>query len=128
MAHVHGAEGMATAAKAAGMMKGMAESAKSAGGMGKMMGEMGMGPMMGGMGPGPGHMMANIPQAAKGAAGAGAAMAASSQAGGGFLSKLARHPGVVFGLGVAAGVLIYKYRKAIIGITAQATGKTGEKE
>lgn len=119
---------MAAAAKAAGPMKGMAESAKSAGGMGKMMGEMGMGPMMGGMGPGTGHMMANMPEAAKGAAAAGAAVAASSQARGSFLSKLARHPGVVFGLGVAAGILIYKYRKAIIGATAQATGKSKEPE
>ena len=121
---------MTAAAKTAGAMKGMAESAQPAGEMGKMMAGMGMagesmGPMMGGMGPGAGQMMANMPQAAKGAA-AGTAIAVSSKAGEGFLSKLARHPGVVFGLGIAAGFMIYKYRKAIIGTTAQATGKSEE--
>jgi ABC-type polysaccharide/polyol phosphate export permease len=35
------------------------------------------------------------------------------------MSKLAKHPVLVFGLGVAAGYLVYKYRKNIISSAAK---------
>lgn len=152
MAHVHGAAGAIKAAGKAGeMAKGAAEGAMKAGGMAKgamdhammghaageaMGGMMGAGQMGGGM-MGAGHMMADMPmmvhgsgQLVKGVAkgamtgGAmGAAMATTSHNTGGFMSSLAKHPWLVFGLGVAAGVLIYKYRKEIIGATTEAAEK-----
>ncbi len=51
---------------------------------------------------------------AKGAAATGAAVTAGNQASRSFISKVFRHPLVVFGLGVAVGYTIHKYRKEII--------------
>jgi len=39
------------------------------------------------------------------------------------MSILAKHPIVVFGLGVATGYLVHKYRKEIIDSTTQLTEK-----
>ncbi len=36
------------------------------------------------------------------------------------MSNVAKHPVLVFGLGVAAGYLVYKYRKEIISSTTKA--------
>jgi hypothetical protein len=36
------------------------------------------------------------------------------------MSNIAKHPMLVFGLGVAAGYLVYKYRKEIISSTTKA--------
>ncbi|MCX7066990.1 MAG: hypothetical protein NTW85_04795 [Methylococcales bacterium] len=36
------------------------------------------------------------------------------------MSNIAKHPVLVFGLGVAAGYLVYKYRKEIISNTTKA--------
>lgn len=44
----------------------------------------------------------------------GVAASAAVGNGGKLMSRVARHPVVVFGLGFVAGVLIYKYRKEII--------------
>lgn len=41
------------------------------------------------------------------------------------MSSLAKHPLIVFGLGVAAGVLIHKYRKEIIA-TATRVSEQGK--
>ena len=53
--------------------------------------------------------------------GVATAVAASTiiQTGKGFMNTLAKHPLVVFGLGIAAGVLVHKYRKEIILITSK---------
>jgi hypothetical protein len=51
---------------------------------------------------------------AKGAAATGAVVTASSQTGKSFFGKLIGHPLVLFGLGVAVGYTIHKYRKEII--------------
>ncbi len=55
------------------------------------------------------------------AKGVATAVAASTiiQTGKGFMNTLAKHPLVVFGLGIAAGVLVHKYRKEIILITSK---------
>ncbi len=37
-----------------------------------------------------------------------------------FMSKIVKNPVIVFGLGVAAGYLVYKYRKEIIASTNKA--------
>ncbi|WP_026223542.1 hypothetical protein [Methylosarcina fibrata] len=44
----------------------------------------------------------------------GAVTSAAVMKGGKWVSKLTKHPALVFGLGVVAGVLVYKYRKEII--------------
>lgn len=44
----------------------------------------------------------------------GAVTSAAIVKGGKWVSKLTKHPALVFGLGVVAGVLVYKYRKEII--------------
>ena len=45
----------------------------------------------------------------------GSVASASVQSGGKLISKAKKHPLLVFGLGIAAGYVIYKYRKEIIG-------------
>ncbi len=106
MAHVHGNKKMAEAAAEA------AEMARSHGSM--------MGPMMAGMmGPGPhGPMMPNNP-------GSHAMKAVAAGAGGGLVRRLSRHPLLMFGLGVAAGILVYKYRKEIVA-AAVSVGEKGK--
>ena len=49
----------------------------------------------------------------------------AATAGGGLLKRLSRHPLLMFGLGVAAGILVYKYRKQIIA-TAVSVGEKGK--
>ncbi len=44
----------------------------------------------------------------------GAVSTATVNTGGKLMSKLTRHPALVFGLGVVAGYVVYKYRKEII--------------
>ncbi len=51
---------------------------------------------------------------AKGAVATGAAVTAGSQASRSFISRVLRHPVFVFGLGVAVGYTVHKYRKEII--------------
>ncbi|MGI9211859.1 MAG: hypothetical protein ACR2HF_05250 [Methylococcaceae bacterium] len=65
-----------------------------------------------GMSEGMGHMMGGM---AGGAAATGALVAVSSHnTRKGIIQTLSRNPVVVFGLGMAAGYLIHKYRKEII--------------
>lgn len=45
---------------------------------------------------------------------AGTMATATVSAGGKLMSKAAKHPVLVFGLGMVAGYLVYKYRKEII--------------
>lgn len=45
---------------------------------------------------------------------AGTMATATVSAGGKLMSKAAKHPVLVFGLGIVAGYLVYKYRKEII--------------
>jgi hypothetical protein len=118
-----------------GMMGGsMGNMGPMASGMGSgQMGGMGMGggqmgPMMGGMGSG--QMMANMPMMAecaemvgKSAVAAGVAASASST-GRSFMHRLIRNPWVLFGVGVAAGFLVHKYRKEIIAAGAGVTEKS----
>lgn len=106
MAHVHGSKKMTEAAAEA------AEMARSHGSM--------MGPMMAGMmGPGPhGPMMPTNP-------GSHAMKAVAAGAGGGLVRRLSRNPLLMFGLGVAAGILVYKYRKEIIA-AAVSVGEKGK--
>jgi hypothetical protein len=133
MAHIHGAKETATVVKAASKAPEMAGmTGNSMGEMGSMMGGMGMGgmgPMMGGMGGmgmmGTGQMMMpNMPNMpamaecaemlAKGAAATGVALSARSTMERGLMYRLSRNPWVLFGLGVAAGYFVHKYRKEII--------------
>lgn len=91
------------------MMKG-GMGPMMAGGMGPMMKE-GMGPMMmAGMGP-----MMKSPGVAT-----GVVVTAGSSAGRGVIRKFFTHPLVLFGLGVAAGCYVYKYRKSIISTAAES--------
>ncbi len=115
MAHVHGA---AKAAKTAADHAMMGHGAK---GMEAMMDHAGH------MMDHAGHLMASMPKhtatIAKGAAMAGGAAVATSKSGSSIMSILAKHPLVVFGLGVAAGYYAHKYRKEIIATALQATEK-----
>ena len=72
------------------------------------------------------HKSLNASQTSKGelvVKGVATAVAASAiiQSGKGIISTLARHPFVMFGLGIAAGYLTHKYRKEIISITSKTT-------
>ncbi|MDD1623792.1 MAG: hypothetical protein LUO94_03405 [Methylococcaceae bacterium] len=98
------------------MMKG-GMGPMMAGGMGPMMKE-GMGPMMaGGMGP----MMAGMgPMMKSPGVATGVAVTAGSSAGRSVIRKFFTHPLVIFGLGVAVGCYVYKYRKSIISTTEEA--------
>lgn len=51
----------------------------------------------------------------------GSMASASVKSGGKLMSKIAKHPILVFGLGVAAGYVIYKYRKEIVSNVGKAT-------
>jgi hypothetical protein len=51
----------------------------------------------------------------------GAMASATVQSGGKLMSKLVKYPIVVFGLGVVAGYVVYKYRKEIIANVGKAT-------
>ncbi len=51
---------------------------------------------------------------------AGTMASATVNTGGKLMSKISKHPVLVFGLGVVAGYFIYKYRKEIISSTTRA--------
>ncbi len=51
----------------------------------------------------------------------GSMASATVKSGGKLMSKLAKHPVLVFGLGLAAGYVIYKYRKEIVSSFGKAT-------
>ncbi len=51
----------------------------------------------------------------------GSMASASVKSGGKLMSKLAKHPVLVFGLGMAAGYVVYKYRKEIVSSVSKAT-------
>jgi methylthioribose-1-phosphate isomerase len=120
MAHVHGE-------KAATQMKSvvtaatakMTDSSMAKMGMDSMMKE-GMGPMMK-MGEGMAQVMthAKTPGVAKTVA-TGAVATAGASAGKSVIRKVFTHPLVLFGLGVAAGYYLYKYRKSIISASDEA--------
>ena len=123
MAHVHG-EKAATQIKSvvnAGTAK-MMDSSMGKMGMDSMMNE-GMSSMMkGGMGPMMNEGMASMiktPGVATGVA-TGAVVSAGSSAGKSVIRKVFTHPLVLFGLGVAAGYYLYKYRKSIISASDEA--------
>ena len=117
MSHVN-AEKTVTGVVKAGAAK-MINSPMGKMGMGSMMNEgmssmmkEGMGPMMGSMGPmmseGMGSMM-KTPGIAT-----GVVVYTGSRAGKSVARKIFTHPLVLFGLGVAVGCYVYKYRKSII--------------
>ena len=58
--------------------------------------------------------------------GVATAVAASTiiQTGKGVMTTLAKHPIVMFSLGIAAGYLAHKYRKEIISITSKTAGQS----
>jgi len=133
-----GGMGMGGMGMGSGQMGGMGMGSGQMGGTGMsgmgmgggQMGRMMMGPMMGGMGGG--QMMANMPMMAecaemmgKSAVAAGVAASASST-GRSFMHRLLRNPWVLFGVGVAAGFLVHKYRKEIIACGAGVTEKSKE--
>ncbi|MCF6205152.1 MAG: hypothetical protein L3J59_16055 [Methylococcaceae bacterium] len=51
----------------------------------------------------------------------GSMASASVRSGGKLMGKLAKHPVLVFGIGVVAGYVIYKYRKEIVSNVGKAT-------
>ncbi len=65
---------------------------------------------------------ASLHPVAKGAA-VGVAAAAGGKAGGSLIGKVIHNPWVLFGLGVAVGYAVHKYRKEIIGCANRAAEK-----
>jgi len=118
MSHVNAEKTVACVVKA-GTAK-MMDSTMGKMGMGTMMNE-GMGSMMkGGMGP---MMMGGMGPMMKGGMGSmmktpgvatGVVVYTGSSAGKSVIRKFFTHPLVLFGLGVAVGCYVYKYRKSII--------------
>ena len=51
----------------------------------------------------------------------GSMVSATVESGGKIMSKLVKHPVLVFGLGVVAGYVVYKYRKEIVSSVGKAT-------
>ncbi len=109
MAHVHG-DKKKMVEHAAHAARGTMKDPGPHGPMMEHMMNLPHGPMMGGMA---GH-------AAK-----GAAVTVGAKTGGSLMKRLARHPLLVFGLGVVAGVVVYKYRKQII-TSAVEVGEKGK--
>jgi hypothetical protein len=77
-----------------------------------------------GIEPGKGQMTMEGSHSSKGdviVKGVATAVAASTiiQTGKGVMTTLAKHPLVMFSLGIAAGFLVHKYRKEIISITSK---------
>ena len=52
----------------------------------------------------------------------GTVTSATIHTGGKLVKKITRHPLLVFGLGIVAGYVVYKYRKEIISGTSKAVG------
>jgi hypothetical protein len=79
--------------------------------------------------PGKGQMTMEGGHSSKGdlvVKGVATAVAASTiiQTGKGVMTTLAKHPIVMFSLGIAAGYLAHKYRKEIISITSKTAGQS----
>ena len=115
MAHVHGEKTVASQMKSvvnAGTAK-MMDSTMGKMGMDSMMNE-GMGPMMK-MSEGMAQVMkhSKTPGVATGVA-TGAVVSAGSSVGKSVIGRFFTHPLVLFGLGVAAGYYLHKYRKSIL--------------
>lgn len=72
------------------------------------------------------NMISKTPthQLAKGVAATSAVVTASSSAGRSFLGTLLKHPLVMFGIGVAVGYAVHKYRKEIIGAANRVAEKS----
>lgn len=51
----------------------------------------------------------------------GSMASATVKSGGKLVSKIVKHPVLVFGLGLAAGYVVYKYRKEIVSSVNKAT-------
>ena len=51
----------------------------------------------------------------------GSMASATVKSGGKLMSKLVKHPVLIFGLGLAAGYVVYKYRKEIVSGVGKAT-------
>jgi len=51
----------------------------------------------------------------------GSMASATVKSGGSIVGKLAKHPVLVFGLGVVAGYMVYRYRKEIVSSVSKAT-------
>ena len=117
MAHVHGAAGAAQTSKHAAHAAHGAHAAHAAHGAAAASHAH--------------HAMQAAPAAAssfhnlaKGAAATSAVATAGTQTGKSFLGKLVSHPLVIFGLGVAVGYAIHKYRKEIIESANRAVEKS----
>ncbi len=67
--------------------------------------------------------LAPAQQMAKGAAATGAVVSASSLAARSFLGRLLQNPLVMFGIGIAVGYSVHKYRKEIIGAANRVAEK-----
>jgi hypothetical protein len=124
MAHVHGAQAVATAAKVAEEavcpLHAAEAAAKGGMAMGGMM-EHGAGMAMGNMmHSGAGMAMAPMMKHGAKAAATGAAVTASAVAGHSLLRRIAMHPLVLFGAGLAVGYLIHQYREQIISQAEEA--------
>lgn len=52
----------------------------------------------------------------------GSVTSATVHAGGKIVKNISKHPLVVFGLGIVAGYVVYRYRKEIISGTGKAVG------
>lgn len=117
MAHIHGAAKVPISSHLAkaGAEKAMEHGME--GMMKQMMGE--------GMKHGMGQAATSFHNIAKGAAATGALASASSHTGRSFMGKIFKHPLVLFGMGVAAGYMIHKYRKEIIA-SADRMGEMGK--
>ena len=115
MAHIHGDK------------KKMAEQAVHAA-RSAMQGPGPHGPLMEHMAsmPGPhGPMMNHMHGNVAGHVAKGAMVSVGAKTGGSLMKRLARHPLLMFGLGMVAGVVVYKYRKQIIA-SAVEVGEKGK--
>lgn len=52
----------------------------------------------------------------------GTMASATAKTGGKLVSKIVKHPVLIFGMGVVAGYLVYKYRKEIISSSTRVVG------
>jgi len=51
----------------------------------------------------------------------GSVASAAVKSGGKFMSRLTKHPVLIFGLGMVAGYAVFKYRKEIVSSVSKAT-------
>jgi hypothetical protein len=110
MAHIHGAAGAAKVAAEHAMM-GHATMNSGAGHVGTMMTAVKHALPVG----------EHTALLTKGAIATGAVATAAVHTRGSFMSLLAKHPLIVFSLGVTAGYFVHKYRKEIIATASRVT-------